>query len=111
MIKQSVTVVAVAASVWAVPGGVAVAAQGPDSKKAESITCQTGTLAGETITAVSKKAIFLEDGTQLELATFRIEFDGMVKEKGKDPGAITCGGSEMSPEGTFTYFVTFRPAK
>ena len=103
-------VVAVAAMVT-MPG-VASAAQGPDSKKAFPVECQTGTLAGQTLTVVSQKTVFQEDGTELRLTALRFEFDGKVKDKqfGKVQGTLTCGGSETSPEGTFTFFATLTEA-
>jgi hypothetical protein len=99
-------VVAVAALVT-VPG-IASAAQGPDSKKAFPVECQTGTLAGETLTVVTQKTAFRENATELRVTAFHFEFDGKVKDQqfGKTQGTLTCGGSETSPEGTFTFLAT-----
>ena len=103
-------VVAVAALVT-MPGS-ASAAQGPDSKKAFPVECLEGTLEGETLTVVNQKTAFQEDGTELRLTALRLEFDGKVKEKrfGKTQGTLTCGGSETSPDGTFTFFATLMEA-
>ena len=92
--------------------GIASAAQGPDSKKAFPVECQTGTLAGETLTVVNGKTAFRDDDTELRLTALRLEFDGKVKDKqfGKTQGTLTCGGSETSPEGTFTFFATLTEA-
>ena len=88
--------------------GIAGAAQGPDSKKAFPVECETGTLAGETLTVVNQKTAFQADGTELRVTAFHFEFDGKVKDKqfGKTQGTLTCGGSETSPEGTFTFLAT-----
>jgi hypothetical protein len=92
--------------------GIASAAQGPDSKKAFPVECQTGTLAGETLTVVNQKTVFQEDGTELRLTALRLEFGDKVKDKqfGKTQGTLTCGGSETTPEGTFTFFATLMEA-
>ncbi len=92
--------------------GVAGAVPEQDHKKGFPVECQTGTLAGETLTIVTSKTVYTEDGDRLRLTTLRIEFDGKVKDKqfGKTVGSITCGGSETSPEGTFTFFARLTPA-
>lgn len=108
MIKRLLIGAAVAAGSLGAMAGVAGATQGPDSKKAFPVFCQTGSLAGETLTVVSGKTAYLDDGTQLRLTALRFEFGDKVKDKqfGKTQGTLTCGGSETSPEGTFTFFAT-----
>ena len=88
--------------------GIARAAQGPDSKKAFPVECQTGTLAGETLTVVNQKTVFQEDGTELRLTALHFEFGDKVKDKqfGKTQGTLTCGGTE----GDFTFFATLTEA-
>ena len=108
MLKQLIAGGVVAVAALVTMPGFASAEQGPDSKKAFPVECQRGTLAGETLTVVNGKTAFQDDGTELRLTALRLEFDGKVKDKqfGKTQGALTCGGSETSPEGTFTFFAT-----
>ena len=108
MIKRMVIGVVAAAVALVAMGGAAGAAQGPDSKKAFPVECQTGTLAGETLTVSGNKTAFFEDGTELAVTSLRFEFDGRVKEKtfGKTVGNLTCGGTEETPEGTFSFLAT-----
>lgn len=112
MIKRVTAGLAVSAVALAAGSGVAGAVKGPDAKKAFPVVCQTGTLAGQTLTVASTKTVYQSDGTQLRLTALRVEFDGKVKdtEFGKNQGDLTCGGSETSPEGTFTFFATLMEA-
>ncbi len=108
MIKRVVTVMTVSLAAVGALGGTAGAAQGPDSKKAFPVECTEGTLAGETLTVVNSKTAFQEDGTELRLTAISFEFGDKAKDKqfGKTEGNVTCGGSETSPEGTFSFFAT-----
>lgn len=49
-----------------------------------------------------------EDGTKVRLTSLRYQAGDKAKEKryGKTQGTLTCGGSETSPEGKFTFFAT-----
>jgi len=108
MIIRVVTGAVVTAAALGMMGGVAAAAPDVDSKKAFPVFCETGTLAGETLTVVSNKVVFMDDGTELRLTALRVEFGDKVKDKqfGKVQGTLTCRGGETSPEGTFTFFAT-----
>jgi len=88
--------------------GAAGATQGPDAKQAFPVECQTGSLAGQTLTVVNGKTAFRADGTELRLTALRLEFGDKVKDKqfGKTQGTLTCGGSETTPDGTFSFFAT-----
>jgi hypothetical protein len=110
--RKHVAAVAIAAAALTAMSGAAGAVQGPDSKKAFPVECTSGTLVGETLTVVSGKTVYMDDGTQLRLTALRTEFDGQVIEKvfGKNQGTLTCGGSESDTEGTFSFFATLREA-
>ena len=112
MVKRVIAGAAVAAVSFGVMAGTASAAQGPDSKHAFPVECQTGTLAGETVIALNGKRAYLEDGTELKVTAFHFEFGDKVKDKefGNVEGTMTCGGTEVTPEGTFTFLATLREA-
>lgn len=108
MIKRLMAASCLAGMAVGLAGGVAGAVPSPDKKNVEVVTCQSGTLAGETVTIVSNKTVYLDDGTQLRLTAFAASFGdkSFDKEFGNTQGDLTCGGSETSPEGTFTFLAT-----
>ena len=67
-----------------------------------------GTLIGQTLTVLNGKTAFQADGTELRLTALRLEFGGKVKDKqfGNTEGNLTCGGTEESPEGRFSFDAT-----
>ena len=107
MIKRLSSVVALATVAFGAMAASAGAAPSEDSKKAFPVMCTSGTFAGQTLTVAGGKTVYTADGTQLRVATFFATFGDKTIDKGKAAGSLSCGGSETSPEGTFTFFATF----
>lgn len=104
--KRAIAALALTAGALGLTGGAAGAAPGPDHKSFP-VQCQTGTLRGETLTVVSQKWVYRGDDL-LRVTAFHFEFGDKVKDQqfGKTEGNLTCGGTETSPEGTFTFLAT-----
>lgn len=109
MIKRTLAGVAVAAAAIVAMETSAGALPSPDKKKAFQVVCTSGNLAGETLTVAGGKTAYRSDGTPLRLTSLQASFgdDSFDKQYGKTVGNLTCGGSETSPEGTFTFFARF----
>ena len=109
MLKRAAAVVALTLAVVGATTGMAGAAPEPSDKDFRAV-CLTGTLAGETLTVVTNKWVYMDDGTLLRVTALRFTLDGEVvkdKEWGKTQGTLTCGGEEATPDGTFGFFARF----
>lgn len=108
--RLTVAMAVAASAVLSLPSA-ASADPGGRSKNNFLAPCTSGTLAGESvlIPADTGNSAYREDGGHLRVTRFEGDFPGrtFAKNFGAKQGDITCGGCVTTPQGTFTYFVTF----